>query len=376
MNEQQRPLKVLMLGAGLDVQGGITSVERLILECAPPGLEVRLVATFAKGSAGHNIRVFLKAIAAVVGTALRRDTDVLHIHFAERGSTLRKMILCMVAITLRQRFILHAHGAAYEAFYAKLPSLVQGIVAGIFRHCVAFIALSKTWQTYYQSAFRLAPSQVTVLYNPVRLPATTPDRSDRPQVTFLFLGRIGQRGGALDVAKSVVDFPRQDKGAFDLIRAFAELPRSDRQQARLILAGNGDVEQAQQLVAELGLTDQITIYSWLNAEERDHMLANADAFVLPSYHEGLPMSMLEAMAWGLPVIVTPVGGIPEVITHRHNGWLVTPGDRPQLINALQELIQHPDLRDKLGYAAKDSAQKLEVSHYMKSLTALYASVVT
>ena len=129
------------------------------------------------------------------------------------------------------------------------------------------------------------------------------------KLKFVFLGRIGKRGGALDLAKSLISFPKQDKGAFDLIAAFAALPAASRQCAELVLAGNGDLEAANQLIIELGLEDKISMLTWLNPEQRDKLLSTADAFILPSYHEGLPMSMLESMAWGLPVIVTPVGGI-------------------------------------------------------------------
>jgi glycosyltransferase involved in cell wall biosynthesis len=89
----------------------------------------------------------------------------------------------------------------------------------------------------------------------------------------------------------------------------------------------------------------------------------------------LPMSMLESMAWGLPVIVTPVGGIPETIFDRLNGLLVEPGKQPQLTTAMQELIRDENLRISLGSAARKSVEHLNIHNYMTSLSNLYLAAI-
>ena len=374
-DSQKQIIRILMLGASLDIQGGITSVEKLILENAPPEMQIHHVGTFAPGSVRHNAIVFIKAIKTLVWTLLRGEADLVHIHFAERGSTLRKLIIVLILLAFRQPFILHAHGAAYQEFFAGLPILVQKIIAVLFGKSTKFIALSENWGKYFLETFRLDKNQTTVLYNPVNLPSNIPQRREQRQVKFVFLGRIGKRGGALDVAKSIISFPKQDKGAFDLIKAFAALPESDRNCAELVLAGNGDLEMAQQLIIELAVEEKITISAWLSPAQRDALLATADAFILPSYNEGLPMSMLEAMAWGLPVIVTPVGGIPEVVNHNQNGLLVQPGNQEQLVEAMQNLIRDEGLRISLGTAARRRVECFDVKNYIASLLALYASVI-
>ncbi len=374
-DSQKQIIRVLMLGASLDIQGGITSVEKLILENAPPEIQIHHVGTFAPGSVVLNAIVFIKAVKTLVWKLLRGETDLAHIHFAERGSTLRKLILVLILLAFRQPFILHSHGATYQEFFAGIPRLAQRTIALLFGKCTKFIALSENWKNCFIETLHLAPNQTIVLYNPVNLPSNIPQRKDKRQVKFVFLGRIGKRGGALDAAKSIISFPKQDKGAFDLIKAFAALPESDRNSAELVLAGNGDLEMAQQLIQELAVEEKITLCAWLSPTERDALLAEADAFILPSYNEGLPMSMLEAMAWGLPVIVTPVGGIPEVINHNQNGLLVQPGNQEQLVQAMQNLIRDEELRISLGTAARRRVECFEVKNYITSLAALYASVV-
>jgi glycosyltransferase involved in cell wall biosynthesis len=373
--QKQKPIiRILMFGTGLDVKGGVTSVEKLIINNAPVQLRIRHVPTIGQGSASHNILLFCKAVQSLVITILRKDLDVIHIHFSERGSTLRKSVLVSIAALFRQSIILHAHGATYQEFYAGLPQFVKNILVYLFRKC-RIIVLSKSWQDYYTHQFSLDSSRVSVLYNPVDLPANMPYREGRKHLKFIFLGRIGKRGGALDIAQSLMSFPKQDKGAFDLIKAFAVLPEADRHDVELVMAGNGDLAAANQLIADLHLTDKITILDWLDAEQRDKLLATADAFILPSYHEGLPMSMLESMAWGLPVIVTPVGGIPEVIIDHQNGLLVKPGSQDQLVKAMQALIKDESLRLSLGAAGRNSVKSLNIHDYMESLSTLYTTAI-
>jgi glycosyltransferase involved in cell wall biosynthesis len=375
-------IKVLMFGTGFDVRGGVTSVQQLIIDAhyerlhhkKLPNIKIQHVPTIVRGSAWRNILVFVRAIGILCWSALWQEVDVIHIHFSERGSTLRKSILISIGLLLRQSIILHAHGATYQEFYAGLPTSIQKILAFLFSKCSKIIVLSKSWQDYYVTKFRLDRDRVVVLYNPVQMPASIPYRQGRKQLKFVFLGRIGKRGGPLDLAKSLISFPKQDKGAFDLIEAFAALPPADRDRTELVLAGNGDLDTANQLIAKLELADKITILTWLNPEQRDKLLATADAFILPSYNEGLPMSMLEAMAWGLPVIVTPVGGIPEAVRNRQNGLLVQPGNQVQLSQAMQQLIEDENLRISLGNAARQSIEHLDIQHYSNALAHLYTSV--
>jgi glycosyltransferase involved in cell wall biosynthesis len=372
--QSESKIKILMFGTGLNIQGGITSVEKLIINNGSPHFQIQHVPTIVRGSGLKNIMVFSQAIGSMAIASLTRKFDIIHIHFAERGSTLRKSILISIGLLFRQSIILHAHGATYQEFHEGLPTFIQQFLVFLFSRC-KIIVLSKSWQDYYTNELGLEHSRTIVLYNPVEVPSSIPQRQGRKQLKFIFLGRIGKRGGALDLANSIVSFPKQDKGAFDLIEAFAALPEVDRQSAELILAGNGDLNAANELVAKLGLTDRITILNWLDPQQRDELLANADAFILPSYNEGLPMSMLESMAWGLPVIVTPVGGIPEVIFDRLNGLLVEPGKQAQLTSALQELIRDEDLRISLGSAARQSVEHLNIHNYMNSLTNLYTSTI-
>lgn len=351
-------LKVLMLGESLSKQGGIVSVEKLILSQSPSEVQIRHISTLEDGSRIHKILIFGRALGELLWRLMRREADLLHIHLSERGSTFRKAILTLIAVVLRKPVVMHAHGSEFPTFFSKLPQWVRRGLIQIFRRCTLFIVLSESWKKFYIDSLGLEARQVLVLPNPVKLPSQVPCRKGSPKVNFVFFGRIGER-----------------KGVFDLIQAFAALPPEQKTGSGLTLAGDGEVEQARRLVESLDLMDQVTVLDWLGPDQRDTLLFKADVFVLPSYNEGLPMALLEAMAWGLPVITTPVGGIPELVTQSQNGLLVNPGDIQQLSVAIQSLIEAEGLRLSLGSAARASVLSFDIKNYWCSLVSSYRSVL-
>ncbi|HEU5135144.1 MAG TPA: glycosyltransferase family 4 protein [Steroidobacteraceae bacterium] len=348
-------VKVLQMGPALDVRGGISSVEQLICDYLPPYASIRHVATMTEGAKLTNAVVFARAIFTLARTLDGIDPAIVHIHFASRGSTLRKMILANMVLRARRPLILHAHGAGFDQFHRGLPAPVRSFVSRTLQQASVLIALSSQWRDFYVHECEVSPSQVVVLPNPVRVPARVTDRSGRAEVQFLHLGRLGRR-----------------KGGYDLMNAFAALPESLRARARLVLAGDGDVEGMRKLAAPFG--DRVRVLSWIDANERDRLLAESDVFVLPSYAEGVPMSLLEAMAAGLPSITTPVGGIPDVFKHGAEGMLVAPGDAAQLRTAMSTYIGDEAARLAAGRRAYESARAFDVHAYARRLADIYQRI--
>lgn len=353
---KQDCLNVLLLGPDLAQMGGMATVENLVLAHMPTAAQLRHVSTHNYGSSAFRIRLYLRAVWQTIWTLSSQDVDVVHILLSQRGSALRKAILTLIAKAYGKPVILHAQSSEFHVFFDALPRLQQQILRWIFQKCSYWIALSESWKTYYTTSLGLTSDQVVVLRNPVQLPSQVPDRSHHTTVTLLFLGRIGTR-----------------KGAFDLIRAYAALPAEQQQQSHLILAGDGDVDQARELVQHLDLTQQITILDWLNPDQRDRYLAEADVFVLPTNNEGLPLALLEAMGWGLAVVTTPVGGIPEVVTPFQEGILVQPGNIQQLSDALNTVIANKNQRLTMGRNARSRIQPLNIQDYCSTLIELYRS---
>ena len=159
----------------------------------------------------------------------------------------------------------------------------------------------------------LSEGMVEVLENPVILPDMF-RTGDSEKITILYSGRIGQR-----------------KGAFDLIEAWRKIGLKNKERAELIIIGDGKIEEARKMVDEYGLEESCKVLGWVSEEEKNTILASSKIFILPSFNEGLPMSLLEAMSYALAPIITPVGGIPNIIEEGVNGSFVTPATQILLL---------------------------------------------
>lgn len=347
-----------MLGDSLLHQGGITTVQKLIMKYRSPTLDIHHIATHERGTVAHRIIYFGHGLLRFIGHLLTRKVELVHIHLADGGSIPRKVIVALTALLFRHPVVMHAH-AEVDLTYKALPVIAQKALGLIFRHCSQFIILSPNLQDFYVNHLHLDEKKVVVLPNPIELPESVPHRlpaldEKAQELVILFLGRISSR-----------------KGAFDLIQAFSRLPMRQERSLKLLLAGDGEIEQAKHLVEQLQLADRVSFLGWIDGNHRNALLAKADMLVLPSYNEALPMALLEAMAWGVPVITCPVGGIPDVVVSDENGLLVPPGDVQQLSEAMQSLIDNPSLRQSLGLAAQGRVAEFDVRRYVMKLEKIY-----
>jgi glycosyltransferase involved in cell wall biosynthesis len=347
--------KIVHVGPGLAVRGGVSAVERMIIDSISCHVQVEHVATMEDGGILRRMRVFGAALWRIHSILRDKSPCIFHVHFASRGSTLRKYIVSLMVLRASGRLVLHAHGGGFGSFFSNLPKPLQDRVARAFRRSHGFVVLSSQWQEFYATQLAVRRDRIRIMVNPTNPPSSVPDRSRRDSVQFLFLGRINDA-----------------KGAFELLDAYRALPVASRAAARIVFAGDGRVEELRRRAADIG-TD-VVVHTWLDREERDHLLAASDVLVLPSHNEGVPMAVLEAMAYGMPVIATPVGGIPDVIRHGREGLLVEVGNRAALTAALTRMVAEPALRASLGRGARAIAESLSVTNYGQRLLEFYQTI--
>ena len=347
--------KVVHVGPGLGVRGGVSAVERLIIDFVSHHVQVEHIATMEDGGILRRMRVFGTALWRIHSILRDQSPCIFHVHFASRGSTLRKCIVCLMVLRTSDWLVLHAHGGAFDSFFSNLPKPLQDRVARTFRRSHGFVVLSTQWQEFYATQLAVHRDRIQIMINPTNPPSPVPDRSGRDSVQFLFLGRIDDQ-----------------KGAFELLDAYQALPTTSRAAARIVFAGDGRVAELRRRAADVG--PDVVVHTWLEHEQRDHLLAVSDVLVLPSKHEGVPMAILEAMAYGLPVIATPVGGIPDVIRHGREGLLVEVGNQGALTAALARMVTEPALRASLGREARATAESLNVTSYGQRLLEFYQTI--
>lgn len=346
-----------MFAPALELRGGMSSFVHLLLQFTPDSVEVQHVPTWSEGNALRRFAFFVVAVLRLLLLGVLRRADLVHLHFAKGGSVWRKFFLARVARVFRLPTLLHAHSGAFPDFYQLQSTWRRQWIAHTARSVSRLIVLSQQWKRYYQQTLGVSEEQIEVLPNPVQLPIALPDRSGKEVVTFVFLGKMDE-----------------NKGVFRLIEAVSQLPSPIRQRARFILAGHGAVEVARRQANELNLPE-VAVLGWVEPDKREMLLAEGDVFVLPSLREGLPMSILEAMSWGLPVITTPVGGIPEFVHSAVNGLLVPPMDVPALASAIQRLIEDEHLRLQMGVNARASVEHLDIHCYWQQLIEVYRAVL-
>ena len=312
-----RRLRVIMLGPALSVKGGVSSVEALLIDALRDRYDITHVATLADGGALRKLAAAFSGLARFIALALFRRPDVVHVHFASRASFWRKSAFILIAKALRIKVVGHAHGAQFNLFYdVESGTIRRFLIRTMFRRFDRLVAISQWWRDYY-TAMGACPTEL--IPNPVRQQevCARPDHGER---MVLMMGRLGER-----------------KGAYDLLEAIP-LILARCPEARFVLAGDGDVERCRELVAQHPWADRVNIPGWTSGDERLRLYRTADLFVLPSYNEGLPMGILEAMSFALPVVSTPVGGIPELVQNGRNGALVAPGDVAGLAQAICALL--------------------------------------
>ncbi len=332
-------------------EGGNGGIDRLMdavrrtLRAAPVAdVEVRFAETRGQGSiamAPAKLASFLLKLSG--------KPDVVHINLSSYGSTYRKLIVAAACRALRIPYVLHLHGSLYMKFWTKAAPWLDTRIKAMFTGAARVVVLGEVWRRFV--AERAPGARIEIVPNAAAAPTLPHVPSDTVRVAFM--GRVGNR-----------------KGTFDLIEALSAL--KDREGWRAVLAGDGEIEKARQLVAERGLADKVTVPGWMGPEEAAKLVSESDIMVLPSYDENLPMSVIEGMGAGLAVITTPVGAVEDIISDGETGLLVQPGDIPALSHALERLIGDADLRANLSAAAlKVHRERLDLPPYVARLIAIW-----
>jgi len=170
-----------------------------------------------------------------------------------------------------------------------------------------------------------------------------------------------------------------EKGVWDLLEAIPSVMdrcNCNGIHVKFIFCGRGYIAEAKRRCEELGISASIEFHGPVIGKEKARILRQADIFVLPSHSEELPMAVLEAMAYGLPVVATQTGGIPEAVEHGRSGLLVPIGDVEGLTEALVQLIENPKLRQEMGEAGRRLAEtKFDQDLIVEKLISIYESIL-
>ncbi|MBK1644858.1 hypothetical protein CKO25_09395 [Thiocapsa imhoffii] len=342
-----------MLGTDITTQGGIGSVVRSYRDSGLFNrLNIRYLSTHRDGLKFDKFLFFIRQIPIICFAIFK--VDLVHLQTSQGWSFRRLVFFYLISSAIRKKVIWHVHGSTFDNYYIKSSGIEKKLIRYALTNRSSVIALSNSWKERLQV---IAPkSDIRVIRNGIILDKYRSVRKEthRPFVVT-FLGRLGVR-----------------KGTYDLIHAIELLKDLN---INFKLAGDGDIQKCSREILSRGLNDKVEIRTWLDPDSVVSVLKSSDLYVLPSYDEGLPMGILEAMASGLPIVSTNVGGIPEAVESGVNGLLIEPGDVKSLALSIQRYYSDIKLWHSASQASLERAEsQFSMESVELSLRQLYSDL--
>ena len=318
--------------------------------------DFRFIPTYVTKSFPRQAAVYIAAIFKLIWLCLTdRSVKILHIHHASRGSCWRKSLLLLIGKLFGKKVILHIHGGGFHNFY-RHSKLTKRYIRFILEHADAVICLSDNWKKYYSETFKL--KRLEIINNVIETPMIR-ETIKNGTVNLLFLGHINEK-----------------KGVFDLLSVLAENRPAFKDKVSFTIGGIGEVERLNNTIAKYDINGDVQFAGWVSGPKKADLLNQCDIYVLPSYNEGLPISILEAMSYGKPVISTNVGGIPEIVRPGFNGWLFKPGDLEALNNIIEEVLSNKSVLKEYGLNSMSVSRNYTAGSVVRSLEQLYTQMNT
>jgi glycosyltransferase involved in cell wall biosynthesis len=291
--------------------------------------ELRLLDTRGSGSALASLWVLLTALFKLARGRVGGNLVGVHVNMAEKLSLFRKGSVVIAARALGVPVVIHLH-AQMQGFYRRLPAPLRAAMRWMYSLAACVLVIGPAGRRFVTEELGVAPERVHIIINgvPGRVDARPPAPADAVR-RVLYIGRLSGL-----------------KGVPDLLQAVGRLG-ADRAGMKLTLAGEGDIDGCRATARALEIEDAVSFEGWCDQAKIHRLLRESDILVLPSYDEVMPLVILEALAYGVAVICTPVGEVPSVLTDGQDACFVTPGDVDQLAAALRLLLQHPQRREAL-----------------------------
>jgi glycosyltransferase involved in cell wall biosynthesis len=287
-----------------------------------------------------------------------RKIKIVHIHGAKEGSIFRKYFIAFIAKKVfSKKIIFHSHAGAFDEYFENGSRFYRYMCRFLVNNSEAVVLLSDRWNEFFKKNFKV--KKLIAIKNPVEHRTTVPVRQIQSGITtFLFLGKISEL-----------------KGIFDLANLIVAEQNTLRGKCRFLIGGNHEVDRLKKIIADGGIEDMAEYIGWVQDEEKDRFYSICDYFILPTYTEAMPMTILEAFSHGKPVITTPVGSIPEVVEHNKNGMLFNPGDMQHLKKIIFDVLNEPSKYEHMKKHAANAAINYYPESIKKELEKLYAEIL-
>lgn len=336
-------VEVLLVGPSRSGGGGVNRYIAEQRRHLPDHVRTRVYSVAVPPGRGA-LRFVLAALVALRQMLLfpfRRPPDVVHVHSSHWHSFYQSSwYVLFAAFVWRRPVVLHVHGSSFDEFLETDSRPVRALQNAVFDASDVVVALSDGWAELIGR--RVDPRKVTVLHNAVDVSEYEPSVSTSP-ILLSFVSNHVER-----------------KGVNELVTAIDRLAAA--RPVDVVIAGKGPESHLAEDLAEA--RPGVEYVGFVSEERKREILAESSVYVLPTYAEGVPIAILEAMAAGNAIVSTAVGGIPSVVDDR-NGVLVEPGDADALVDAIRTLLEDPD---RVETMARESRRRAERSHSWEGVT--------
>ncbi|MCG7965162.1 MAG: glycosyltransferase family 4 protein [Candidatus Thiodiazotropha taylori] len=310
------------------------------------------IASCSDTSLLKRIYLSLKAFIIILFYTLAGKVTLIHMHMSMRGSFFRKLIIFHISKLRKTPVILHLHGSEFKVFYNNSSTVLRKMIKYLFDSVSCVVVLSEMWKSYLSE---ITDAKIEVINNFVPDIYCIPDK-DKYRYNILFLGEFGKR-----------------KGIYDLLDVFPDIA-SACPNVLLNCAGNGEIENVNKIIYEKKLSKNVKNHGWISGNKKKSIMNESSIFVLPSYNEGLPMSIIEAMSCSMAIVSTNVGGISELVNH-NNGYLIEAGDKEKLKSSIIKLLtmEHVQFDTKCGQSRLMYEENYSPSASLQKMKYVYQS---
>ena len=348
--------RVLVVATGRMTRGGITSVVKAH-ETGQQWKDYNCVWIQTHRDSNALVKLWYFGTALLQYLILIPFSDIVHFHLSENTSAMRKRLLLPIAKLFGKKVIVHFHAFSVDS---TICGKYRSIYEYLFCKADMIIVLSEYWKRMLVSEINLDGDKIRIIYNPCPQVESRPSDMSISSINkqILYAGTVCHR-----------------KGYEDMIRAFSKVA-AVHPDWKIVFAGNGEIEQGKALADKLNILEQTLFLGWVNGDAKDKAFRDATIFCLPSYAEGFPMGVLDAWAYGLPVITTPVGGIPDIAIDGKNMLLFKPGDIDTLAIQMDRMMSDNSLRETIaGESVYLANTTFNIDNINKALGELYSELI-
>ena len=329
--------RVCMIVQQRDVKGGIAAVtEGYYGSRLCSDYDITFIESYCDGSKFAKLKKVMKAYRQF-NRLLNSDNrpELVHMHTSFGPSFYRSVLFINKAASAGIPIVNHIHGADFDEFYRNASENKKKKIRKIYGKCDEIVTLSDEWKDMIAETTDADKIHVICNYSMPQakeeIEHIAEKRYNDHQV--LFLGEIGKRKGAYDLP--------------DIITAVCEKDPN----VEFVIAGEGSAKEDVQRLIQKSYIDNVRFPGWVRGAEKKKLLMESSVYFLPSYQEGMPMSILDAMGYGLPVVSTDIGGIPQIVRNSddgENGILCRPGDKDAMADALLSYLTDEKLQHAAG----------------------------